>query len=403
MALVTGRNPNSVDLGQVTIVCTAILRPWPEALLRFPFLDLRAQYQQIKPEIDAAVARVFESQYFILSPEVQNFEQSLAAYVGAKHAVGCGSGTDALLLALMALGIGPGDEVITVPFTFVATVGPITLLGAKPVFVDIEPNTFNIDVNKIEAAITPRTKAIIPVDLFGLIAPIPAVAAIASKHDIALIEDAAQAIGAQHDGRMAGSFGSFGCFSFFPSKNLGAAGDGGLLTTNNDELADRLKKIRGHGSPRRYEYEVQGVNSRLDSIQAAVLQVKLKYLDGWAERRRQNANIYADLWREFQLSGIVVPPSEPNSYRHIFNQYTIRVRRRDELRQYLTEQGIPSEIYYPYPLHLQKAFSSLGYQQGAFPESECAAREVLSLPIYPELGEDQLRAVVAAIAGFFGR
>jgi dTDP-4-amino-4,6-dideoxygalactose transaminase len=370
-------------------------------LLQFPFLDLRAQYRQIKPEIDAAVARVLESQYFILSPEVQEFEQALARYVGAKHGIGCASGTDALMLALMALGVGEGDEVITVPFTFVATAGPITLLGAKPVFVDIEPDTFNIDVSRIDAAITPRTKAVIPVDLFGLMAPLPEVEAIAEKHGIAVIEDAAQAIGAKLNGKMAGSFGAFGCFSFFPSKNLGAAGDGGLITTNSEELAQKLKKIRVHGSPRRYEYEVQGVNSRLDSIQAAVLSVKLNYLDSWAEARRRNAARYSHLFERAGLLGCIKTPVEPKDYHHIFNQYTIRVSRRDELRTYLAEKGIPSEIYYPYPLHLQKAFRELGYKAGDLPESERAAQEVLSLPIYPEIGEENQRAVVEAIASFF--
>lgn len=372
-------------------------------ILQFPFLDLRAQYQQIKPEIEAAVARVFESQYFILSPEVQKFEQQLAEYVGAKFGVGCASGTDALLLALMALGVGRDDEVITVPFTFVATAGPIALLGAKPVFADIDPVTFNIDPAKIEALITPRTKAIIPVDLFGLMAPMEEVESIAKRHNIAVIEDAAQAIGAKRNGGMAGSTGTMGCFSFFPSKNLGGAGDGGMVTTDDPAINERLRKIRGHGSPRRYEYEIQGVNSRLDSLQAAVLSVKLKYLDGWAEGRRRNAQCYGALFRKHELTDRVVLPREPAASHHIYNQYTIRCQRRDEMRAFLTEKGIPTEIYYPYPLHVQKAFTYLGYNEGDFPESERACREVLALPIYPELGEDRLRLVVENIAEFYRR
>ncbi len=371
--------------------------------LQFPFLDLRAQYQQIKPEIDAAVARVFDSQYFILSPEVQRFEQELAAYVGTRHAVGCASGTDALMLALMALGVSAGDEVITVPFTFVATAGPIALLGAKPVFVDIDPITYNMDPGKIEAAVTPKTKAIIPVDLFGLMAPIEEIEAIAAKRRIAVIEDAAQAIGAQRNGRNAGSTGTMGTFSFFPSKNLGGAGDGGLITTDDAAINERLRKLRGHGSPRRYEYEILGVNSRLDSLQAAVLSVKLKYLDGWAEGRRRNAQRYKALFEQHGLTNCVDLPVEPKGSHHIYNQYTIRCPKRDELKAFLAEKGIPAEIYYPYPLHAQKAFSYLGLKNGDFPESEKACREVLSLPIYPELGEERQAMVVAAVADFFRR
>lgn len=369
--------------------------------MQFPFLDLRAQYQQIKPEIDAAVARVFESQYFILSPEVQAFEQEIASYCGVKHAIGCASGTDAIMLALMALGIGPGDEVITVPFTFVATAGPITLLGAKPVFVDIDPVTFNIDPSKIEAAVTPRTKAIIPVDLFGLLAFLPQVEQLAAKHGFAVIEDAAQAIGATHNGRKAGSFGSLGCFSFFPTKNLGGAGDGGMITTDDDRLAARLRQIRVHGSPRRYEYEVQGVNSRLDALQAAVLSVKLKYLDSWAQGRRRNATKYKELFAEYGLTDRVVIPTEPSGYCHIYNQYTVRVPDRDRLRSYLQERGLPTEIYYPFSLHLQRAFADLGYQAGDFPDSERAAHEVLSLPIYSELATEHQQLLVEGIASFY--
>jgi dTDP-4-amino-4,6-dideoxygalactose transaminase len=371
-----------------------------EAYLHFPFLDLREQYRQIKPEIDEAVARVFESQYFILSPEVQAFEEELARYVGTKYAVGCGSGTDALLLALMACGVGSGDEVITVPFTFVATAGPIALLGARPVFVDIDPSTYNIDTKKIEAAITSKTKAIIPVDLFGLMAPMTEVEDIARKHNIAVLEDAAQAIGAKAKGRTAGATGTMGCFSFFPSKNLGAAGDGGAITTDDQSLAQKLRKLRVHGSPRRYEYELLGVNSRLDAVQAAVLRVKLKYLDQWAEQRRKNADRYARLFEQAGISGKVGLPSEPGGFHHIYNQYTIRVSQRDKMRDFLTGKGIPTEIYYPYPLHLQPVFSYLGHRSGDFPVSEQACKEVLALPIYPEMGEARQQQVVEGIVEF---
>jgi dTDP-4-amino-4,6-dideoxygalactose transaminase len=372
-----------------------------EGLLQFPFLDLREQYRQIKPEVDAAVARVFESQYFIMGPEVQTFEEELARYVGAKYAVGCASGTDAIMLALMACGVGAGDEVITVPFTFVATAGPIAMLGAKPVFVDIDPITYNIDVSSIAKAITPRTKAILPVDLFGLMAPMTDVEAIAKERGIAVIEDAAQAIGAKGKGRTAGATGAAGCFSFFPSKNLGAAGDGGLVTTDSDDIVQRLRKLRVHGSPRRYEYELLGVNSRLDAVQAAVLRVKLRYLDRWAEGRRNNAERYRRLFTEAGLSERLTLPVELEGYHHVYNQYTIRAKHRDGLRAFLTEKGIPSEIYYPYPLHLQPVFARLGYKAGAFPVSEQACREVLALPIYPEMGERRQEQVVAAIADFF--
>jgi dTDP-4-amino-4,6-dideoxygalactose transaminase len=305
------------------------------------------------------------------------------------------------MLALMALGVGAGDEVITVPFTFVATAGPITLLGAKPVFVDIDPVTFNIDVTEIEGAITPRTKAIIPVDLFGLLAPLESLEKVAERHGIAVIEDAAQAIGTNHRHKKAGSFGTLGCFSFFPTKNLGAAGDGGMVTTNDDALAAELRQIRVHGSPRRYEYDVQGVNSRLDALQAVVLSVKLRHLDSWANQRRVNANRYGQLFEKYDLLKHVTVPAEPEGYCHVFNQYTVRAKERDRLRAYLTDKGLPTEIYYPYPLHLQKAFAELGYKDRDFPESERAAREVLSLPIYAELPHEHQRLLVEAMAGFY--
>lgn len=325
----------------------------------------------------------------------------MADYIGVKHAIGCASGTDAIMLSLMALGIRPGDEVITVPFTFVATAGPITLLGAKPVFVDIDPATFNIAATKIETAITSRTRAVIPVDLFGLPAPMEQIEKIASEHGIAVIEDAAQAIGASQKGKRAGSFGQVGCFSFFPTKNLGGAGDGGMITTGDDALSAKLKQIRVHGSPRRYEYDLQGLNSRLDVLQAAVLSVKLKHLKTWAEKRRENAQRYDNLFAEYGLTDRVVTPKAPSACCHVYNQYTIRVPDRDRLHAHLSEKGLPTEIYYPYPLHLQKAFANLGHKEGAFPESERAAREVLSLPIYPELKPQHQQLLVEGIETFY--
>jgi len=367
----------------------------------FPFLDLKAQYRQIRDEVRAAVDTVLEDQRFILGPEVEKFEKTMAEYVGTPFALGCASGSDALLLALMGLGVGRGDEVITVPFTFVATAGAIARLGARTVFVDIDPETYNLDPAKLEAAITPRTKAIIPVHLFGLAVDMDAVMDIARRHKIPVVEDAAQAIGARYNGKPVGSIGAVGCFSFFPSKNLGGAGDGGLLTCSDRDLADRLQVLRVHGSPRRYEYQVVGTNSRLDAMQAAILRVKAKYLDSWAEGRRRNADLYRSLFEEYGLTSLVKPPTEPAGYHHVYNQFTIRVQNRDALKQYLQAEGVPTEIYYPFPLHTQPAFLDLGYKDGDLPVSERASREVLSLPIYPELKPEQLRTVVSAIAAFF--
>jgi dTDP-4-amino-4,6-dideoxygalactose transaminase len=383
--------------------------------MQFPFLDLQAQFRSIRAEVMEAVTSVLESQKCVLGPEVDAFEHEAAAYIGAKLAVSCASGTDALLLALMAFEIGPGDEVITTPFTFVATIGSIVRLGARPVFVDIDPVTFNLDPTQLATAITPRTRAIVPVHLFGLAADMDPILALAADRNIPVIEDAAQAIGALYNGKQVGTFGAFGCFSFFPSKNLGAAGDGGLITTNDPELADRLKVLRGHGSRERYYYDVIGTNSRLDSIQAAILRVKLRYLDSWTEGRRRNADLYRQLFAESGLCGDMplcgdgaVPrpvgrvtlPTTPAGRSHIYNQYTIRAPRRDELKAHLHAAGIPSEIYYPLPLHLQRAFAYLGYKEGDFPQSEAAGQEVLSLPIYPELGADRIRSIVTCVANF---
>jgi dTDP-4-amino-4,6-dideoxygalactose transaminase len=368
---------------------------------QFPFLDLKAQFSTIREEVLAAVTRVMESQSFILGPEVSAFEEEIKTQVGCAHVIGCASGSDAIVLALMALGIGPGDEVIAPPFTFVATAGSISRLGARPVFIDIDPQTYNLDTRQLERLITPKTKAIIPVHLFGLSAEMDAILEIARRHKVAVVEDAAQAIGARYKGKPVGSMGEIGCFSFFPSKNLGGAGDGGLVTTNAPAIAERLKILRVHGSRRKYEYELLGMNSRLDSIQAAILRVKLKYLDQWAEGRRRNAQRYDTLIAEHNLEKSITPPTTPSYHLHVFNQYTIRATRRDALKAHLQQQGIPTEIYYPHPLHLQPAFADLGYRPGSMPASEQASREVLSLPIFTELTSAQQAAVVAAIAEFY--
>ncbi len=369
----------------------------------FPFLDLRAQFASIREEVMAAVARVLESQHFILGPEVAAFEDEVGHYLGSKFSIGCASGTDALTLGLMALGVGPGDEVITTPFTFVASASSIALLGAVPVFVDIDPNTYNLDPNQLQQAITAKTKAIMPVHLFGLPAEMDDILEVASRRNIPVIEDAAQAIGAEYRAAKVGTLGTVGCFSFFPSKNLGGAGDGGLVTTNDPAIADRLRLLHLHGSRNKYEYEMLGVNSRLDAIQAAILRVKLRHLDSWTEARRKNVERYRRLFEENGLARRVVLPSEPRHSRHVFNQYTISVDKRDALRQRLQENGIPSEIYYPFPLHLQKAFSFLGYTPGSMPHAEAACGEVLSLPVFPEMTGGQQTAVVKEIADFFSR
>jgi len=367
----------------------------------FPFLDLKAQFDPIKDEIISSVVKTLESQRFILGPEVEAFESEFATAASSSAAIACASGSDALLLALMALNVGPGDEVITTPFTFVATVGSIVRLGAKPVFVDIAPDTYNLDPNRVEAAVTSRTRAIMPVHLFGASADLHPLLEIAERNGLSVVEDAAQAIGAHYKGRPIGSIGAIGCFSFFPSKNLGGAGDGGMMTTNDAGLAERLRVLRTHGSRERYSYELIGMNSRLDALQAAILRVKLRYLDGWTEKRRQNAERYRQLLTGSGLTDRVGIPVEPANTRHVYNQFTIRVADRDALRTHLSSRGIPTEIYYPSPLHLQPAFSYLGYHTGAFPESERASRQVLSLPIYPELTAEMQSQVVRAIAEFY--
>lgn len=371
--------------------------------MKVPLLDLKAQYRGIRAEVRAAIDAVCEEQAFILGSRVAELEQAIAGYLGSPHAVGVASGSDALLLSLMAVGVGPGDEVITVPFTFFATAGVISRLQAKPVFVDIRPETFNLDPTRLEASVTPRTKAIIPVHLFGQCAEMERIQEVAGRRGLTIIEDACQAIGASRNGKKAGTFGDTGCFSFFPSKNLGGFGDGGMITTNNAVLKEKLAMLRVHGSRTRYVHEMIGINSRLDALQAAVLCVKLRYLDQWTEGRRRNALRYEWLFENKKLlDRVVLPKTDPGNY-HVFNQFTIRAQKRDELRAYLKEKGVGTEIYYPIPLHLQTCYKQLGYPKGDFPAAERAAEEVLSLPIYAELSDDQLAYVVDTIAAFYSR
>ena len=372
--------------------------------MNVPLLDLKAQYLSIKPEIDAAVAEVCESQKFILGPQVKACEEAVAKYCNCAHAVGVSSGTDALLVSLMAEGIGPGDEVITTAYSFFATAGCIARLGAKPVFVDIDPATYNIDATRIDGRCTNRTKAILPVHLFGQLADMDPIMDIAKRHNLVVVEDGAQAIGAEHKGRRAGSIGHYGCFSFFPSKNLGAFGDGGMVVTNDPERADKLRVLRAHGSKPKYFHKFVGGNFRLDTLQAAIVLAKLKHLDGWTAKRQANARRYYVLFQESGLvrNGLIqLPTVETAAFRHIINQYVIRARRRNELRAFLKEKGIGTEVYYPLPLHLQECFARLGHKAGDFPESEKAANETLALPVYPELSEAQARYVVDTIRGFF--
>ena len=370
----------------------------------FEFLDLRAQFASIREEVMAAITRVMESQHFILGPEVAKFEEEIATKLGAKHAVGCASGTDALILALLAAGIGPGDEVITTPFSFVATAGSIAHVGARPVFVDIDPVSFNIDAGRIDAAITPKTRAIMPVHLFGLSADLAPILAVAKAKNLLVIEDAAQAIGARYRERYIGTIGDFGCFSFFPSKNLGAAGDGGLVTTNDTAMAERLRMLRMHGSKQKYLHEILGTNSRLDALQATVLRVKLRHLDSWEEGRASRAQRYRQLFESKGLTRFSgLPQTRSSEFHHVYNQFTIRVERRDELKGFLRSKGILTEIYYPLCLHLQEAFRYLGYHAGQMPLAEKASKEVLSLPVFPELTDAQQDVVVQGIESFYSK
>ena len=367
-----------------------------------PLLDLKAQYATIREEIRAAVDAVLESQQCILGPVVTECEAKLAPYCGCPHAITVSSGSDALLVSLMAENVGPGDEVITTPYTFFATGGAIARVGAKLVFVDIDPRTYNIDPAQIEAKITKNTKAIIPVHLYGQCADMDPIMAIADRHGIVVIEDAAQAIGAEYQGRRAGSIGRYGCFSFFPSKNLGAAGDGGLVTTCDAAVAEKLRILRTHGSKPKYYHAMIGGNFRFDALQAAIVTVKLGHLDKWTAGRQANAARYRRLFEAAGLTAdwLVQLPYEVPGNRHIYNQFIIRVPRRNELLAYLKEQKIGVEVYYPVPLHLQQCFACLGHREGDFPESEKAARETLALPIYPELSDQQAEWVVESIRRF---
>lgn len=374
--------------------------------MKVPLLDLSGQYRTIRKEALDEVKKVCDSQHYILGRNVSSLESEIAAYCVAKYAVGVASGTDAILLSLMAAGIKPGDKVITTPFTFFATAGSIARLGAVPLFVDIHPETFNIAPDSLEHALRKKAKgakAIIPVHLYGQCADMAPIMSLAKEYGLVVIEDAAQSIGAVYRGRKAGALGHMGCFSFYPTKNLGGFGDGGMVTTDSSRLAERLKTLRVHGSRKRYYHDAVGVNSRLDEIQAAVLRVKLRYLDTWTAKRIRNALRYDMLFKKAGMTGIVRLPYIEEGNMSVFNQYVISEKNRDALRTHLAEQGIGTEIYYPLPLHLQKCFRYLGCKKGDFPVSEKAAKEVLALPIYPELGLERQKDVVSKVAGFFAK
>jgi dTDP-4-amino-4,6-dideoxygalactose transaminase len=366
--------------------------------MNVPLLDLKAQYAPIKDQIIKAMTEVLDSCQFINGPQVKQLEEAVARYSGCKAAVGVSSGTDGLLCSLMTLGIGQGDEVITTPYTFFATAGSIWRAGAKPVFVDIEPDTYNIDATKIEAAVTKKTKAVIPVHLFGQMADMDPILAVAKKHNLFVIEDAAQSIGSQYKGRKAGSLGTVGCFSFFPSKNLGTLGDGGMIVTQDEALAERLSQCRNHGSKPKYYHKWVGGNFRLDTIHAAALLVKLPHLDRWSEMRRANAAKYDKLFAGFDK--VKTPVIRPYNTT-IYNQYVIRVPKRNELQAFLKEQGIGTEVYYPVSMHEQECFAALGYKKGDFPQSEKAEAETLALSIYSELSDEQIACVAGKVKEFF--
>ncbi|MFL6466806.1 MAG: DegT/DnrJ/EryC1/StrS family aminotransferase [Pyrinomonadaceae bacterium] len=370
--------------------------------MKVPLLDLSEQNQRLRPEIEAALGRVLDTNSFILGSEVKALEDELAAYCGTKYAIGCASGSDALLLALMALDLKHGDEVITTPYSFFATASAITRLGAVPVFVDIDPLTYNLDVTQVQEKITERTRAVQPVHLYGQCADMSALKAVCEKHNVPIVEDAAQAIGATDGGKRAGAMSEIGCLSFYPSKNLGGMGDGGLMTTDDDALAAKLFALRVHGSEERYYHKWVGLNSRLDGFQGAVLRVKLPHLDAWSSQRKANADRYKALFTDAGLTEQIGLPFERENCRHIYNQYVIRVpNRRDELRLYLSKNEIGTDIYYPVPLHLQECFEYVGYKSGDMPESERAAAETLALPIFPELKPQQQEFVVQKIAEFY--
>lgn len=367
---------------------------------KIPLVDLHAQYETIKPEIDAAIQRTIDRTAFILGPEAKQFEEHFAEFCEVKHAIGLDSGTAALHLSLIALGVGAGDEVITTTHTFVATAEPVSLQGARPVFVDIDPRTYNMNPAQVEAAITPRTKAIIPVHLYGQPADLDPILDIARRHNIPVIEDAAQAHGATYHGKKVGSLGTLACFSFYPGKNLGAYGDAGALVTNDDALAKKIRMLRDHGRTSKYEHELTGYGYRLDGIQGAILDAKLKHLPAWNEQRRAHADYYTELLANVDDS--IVLPYEPPHIKGVYHLYVIRTRQRDELLQYLKTREIEAGIHYPVPLHLQPVYKNLGYAKGDFPETERAADEILSLPLYPELTHAQIERVVETMREFYG-
>jgi dTDP-4-amino-4,6-dideoxygalactose transaminase len=365
-----------------------------------PFLDLKAQFKTVGCDVKAAIDRVISSQSFILGPEVEALEKDIAAYSETQFAVGVSSGSDALLVALMALELMPGDEVITTPYSFFASAGCIARLGATPVFVDIDPDTYNIACNRIEAAITPRTRAILPVHLYGQCCDMDELSAVAAAHDLAVIEDAAQAIGAEYKGRRAGSLGTIGCISFFPTKNLGAFGDGGMVVTSDARLADKLRILRAHGAKPKYHHQIIGGNFRLDAIQAAIVRAKFSSLDQWTARRQEIARTYEEEFSALRLpDGLLRTPVVHHS-RHVFNQYVVRTPMRDGLMNHLRDSGIGCNVYYPEPLHVQACFAGLGYRAGSFPNAEAAALETLALPVYPELTTNQIHRVVTCCGEF---
>lgn len=365
-------------------------------MMKIPIIDLVRQHKPIQNELEIAFKRVLESGQFILGPELEQFERNASEFLRSKYAVGVGNGTDAITLALKAIDLQSGDEVITTPFTFFATAETIAMIGAKPVFVDVEDSTLNIDVNKIEGKITPKTRVILPVHIFGQGAKMEGILDIARRHSLRVIEDTAQGFGAKRNGKFLGTFGDLGTFSFFPTKNLSCLGDGGLITTQDELLFDRVRKLRVHGSPRKYYHEFLGYNSRLDTLQAAFLSVKLNYIEAWNQRRREIAEIYDRELKEF----VRVPEVDAGN-EHIYHQYTIRTDRRDELNEFLNKKGIMTQVHYPIPLHLQPALAYLGYKKGDFPVAERAAKEVLSLPIFPELTELEIEYIVSSVKEFF--